>query len=156
MMGLKIFTMVEPLDGFKFDFMAPLSPRFQVGGAWVFSNTKTNRFELNTALSSLPSGNNPMMAQDEMSFISTRSDSSGKLELSGSWNLGHGFSIKPEGFFLDNDMQKYQLQVELMKEFNDSHISYKCGGGVHTFSMMQSISSKLMAGFEMFYNVTYT
>ena len=45
-MGLKILTMSEPLDGIKFDFMAPLSPKFQLGGSWVFSNTKANKFEL--------------------------------------------------------------------------------------------------------------
>jgi len=46
MMGLKILTMQEPLDGIKFDFMMPISQRFQLGGSWVFSNTKTSRFEL--------------------------------------------------------------------------------------------------------------
>jgi hypothetical protein len=59
-MGLKMLTMVEPIDGIKLDFMAPLSQRFQLGGSWNFSNTKPNRFELQTALSSLGSGN-PMM-----------------------------------------------------------------------------------------------
>lgn len=107
-----------------------------MGGSWVYSNTKANKFELHTALSSMPSGNNPMMSQDEMSFISTRSDSTGKLELSSSWNLGNGFSIKPEGFFMDNDMQKSHIQIEFMKEFADSHISYKMGGGSHSLSMM--------------------
>lgn len=82
--------------------MAPLSQRFQLGGSWVFSNTKTSKFELNTALSSM-SGGHPMM-QDEMSFISTRSDSNGKLELSGSLNLGNNFSVKTEGFFMDADI----------------------------------------------------
>lgn len=62
MMGLKMMTMMEPLDGFKFDFMAPLSPKFQLGGSWVFSNSKANKFELHTALSTMPSGNNPMLA----------------------------------------------------------------------------------------------
>lgn len=51
-MGLKMMTMLEPVDGIKFDFMAPLSQRFQLGGSWNFSNTKANRFELHTALSS--------------------------------------------------------------------------------------------------------
>lgn len=37
---------MEPLDGIKFEFGMPLSPRFQLGGAWNFSNTKTSRFEL--------------------------------------------------------------------------------------------------------------
>lgn len=42
-----------------------------------------------------------------------------------------------------------------MKEFNDSHLSYKAGGGTHSFSMMQTINPKLMGGFEMFYIVIY-
>ena len=41
-----------------------------------------------------------------MNFISTRSDTTGKLEVSGSVNLGNGFSFKPEGFFMDNDISK--------------------------------------------------
>ena len=84
-----------------------------------------------------------------MSFISTRSDTTGKLEASGNFNLGKGFSIKPEGFFMDSDITKSHVQVELMKEFSDSHISYKIGGGSHSVGMMQSVTSKLIAGFEM-------
>lgn len=81
MMGLKMLTMADPTDGMKLDFMVPLSQRFNVGGSWAYSNTKANKFELHTALSSLI-GANPMN-QDEMSFVSTRSDSTGKLEFSG-------------------------------------------------------------------------
>ena len=94
------------------------------------------------------------MNQDEMSFVSTRSDSTGKLEFSGSYNLGSGFSVKSEGFFMDSDLTKSHVQFEFMKEFADSHISYKCGGGSHSLSMMQTLSSKLMAGFEMYYIVS--
>ena len=47
-----------------------------------------------------------MMNQDEMSFVSTRSDSTGKLEFSGSLNFGKGMSLKSEGFFMDADIQK--------------------------------------------------
>jgi hypothetical protein len=57
-----------------------LSQRFQIGGSWNFSNTKSNKFELHTVLSSLSS--NPMMG-DEMSFVQTKSDSTGKIEFSG-------------------------------------------------------------------------
>lgn len=45
--------MADPTDGMKFDFMVPLSPRFNLGGSWAYSNTKPNKFELHTALSSL-------------------------------------------------------------------------------------------------------
>lgn len=76
------------------------------------------------------------MNQDEMSFVSTRSDSTGKLDFTGSLNLGSGFSLKTEGFFMDADMQKSHLGFELMKEFADSHISYKFGSGSHNISWM--------------------
>ena len=46
MMGLKILTMSDPLDGMKLDFMIPLSPRFNLGGSWLYSNTKANKFDL--------------------------------------------------------------------------------------------------------------
>lgn len=149
MMGLKMLTMGDPSDGMKLDFMVPLSPRFNLGGSWAYSNTKANKFELHTALSSLSAAN--PMNQDEMSFVSTRSDSTGKLEFSGQYALGYGVSLKSEGFFMDSDLTKSHLQFELMKEFNDSHISYKFGGGSHNFSWMQTLSPKLMGGFEMFY-----
>jgi hypothetical protein len=150
MMGLKILTMQDPIDGVKFDFMAPLSQRFQLGGSWIFSNTKTSKFELSAALSSMSS--HPMM-QDDVSYVTTRSDSTGKLEMSGSLNLGNNFSLKTESYFMDSDVQKSHVQFELMKEFSDSHIAYKFGAGSHNISMMQSLSSKLIAGFEMFYIV---
>lgn len=71
-----------------------------------------------------------------MSFVSTRSDSTGKLEMQGILNLGGGFSIRPEGYFMDSDIAKSHVAIELMKEFNDSHIAYKMGGGTHSLSMM--------------------
>lgn len=54
MMGLKMLTMADPSDGMKIDFMVPLSQRFNLGGSWAFSNTKPNKFELNTSLNSIP------------------------------------------------------------------------------------------------------
>jgi hypothetical protein len=41
-----------------------------------------------------------------------------------------------------------------MKEFRDSHIAYKAGGGTHSLSMMQALNSKLVGGFEMYYIVS--
>jgi hypothetical protein len=67
--------------------------------------------------------------------------------------MGSGFSLKTEGFFMDADIQKSHVGFEIMKEFADSHISYKFGGGSHNFSMMQTVSPQLMAGFEMYYIV---
>jgi len=43
-----------------------------------------------------------------------------------------------------------------MKEFNDAHISTKFGAGSYSLSMMQSLSSKLLGGFEMIYVVSIT
>ena len=134
MMGLKMLTMGDPTDGMKFDFMVPLSQRFNLGGSWNFSNTKPNKFELHTALSSM-SANNPMN-QDEVSFVSTRSDASGKLEFSGQYSLIKDLSLRAEGFFMDADVNKSHLQFEVVKEFNDSHISYKFGSGSHNLSWM--------------------
>jgi hypothetical protein len=148
MMGLKMLTMADPQDGMKLEFMVPLSPRFNLGGSWCFSNTKASKFELHTALSSL-NAQNPMN-QDEMSFVSTRSDSTGKLEFSGQYSLGHGISLRGEGFFQDADINNSHVQFEVMKEFNDSHISYKFGG-THNLSWMQTLTPSLIAGFEMFY-----
>jgi len=133
-MPLKMMTMSDPLDGMKFDVMLPFSSRFNLGGSWVFSNTKPNKFELHTALSSM-SANNPMN-QDEVSFVSTRSDASGKLEFSGQYSLIKDLSLRAEGFFMDADINKSHLQFEVMKEFNDSHISYKFGSGSHNLSWM--------------------
>lgn len=148
-MGLKMLTMADPVDGMKLDFMVPLSQRFNLGGSWNFSNTKPNKFELHTALSSL-SGQNPMN-QDDMSFVSTRSDSTGKLEFSGQYAIGSGYSIRSEGFFMDSDIAKSHVQFEFMKEFADSHFSFKYGAGSYNFSWMQTLYSSLIGGFEMFY-----
>lgn len=71
-----------------------------------------------------------------MSFVSTRSDSTGKLEFSGQYAIASGLSLRSEGFFMDSDINKSHVQFELMKEFADSHISYKCGGGSHNISWM--------------------
>jgi hypothetical protein len=133
----------------KLDFTVPMSPRFAMGGSWTYSNTKPNKFDLTCALNSL-SGGNPMN-QDEMSFIQTRSDSSGKMDFSGQYALGKALSLRAEGFFMDSDMNKSHVQFEIMKEFNDSHISYKFGAGSHNLSWMQTLNSKIMGGFEMFY-----
>jgi hypothetical protein len=55
---------------------------------------------------------------------------------------------------MDADIQKSHLQFEIMKEFNDSHIAYKFGGGSHIVSFMQTLNPRLIAGFEMYYIVS--
>lgn len=54
---------------------------------------------------------------------------------------------------MDSDTQKAHIGVEVMKEFADSHVSYKFGGGSHTVSWMQTLNPNIMAGFEMYYVV---
>jgi len=71
------------------------------------------------------------------------------MEVTGSYNVGRGLSAKMEGFFMSSDLNQSHLQVEVMKEFSDSHISVKGGGGSYGVSMMQTLSPKLLAGFEM-------
>ena len=89
-----MITMADPLDGMKFDVMIPPSSRLNLGGSWVFSNNKPNKFELPIALSSM-SANNPMN-QDEVSFVSTRSGASGKLEFIGQYSLIKDLSLRAE------------------------------------------------------------
>jgi hypothetical protein len=74
------------------------------------------------------------------------------MDFSGQYSLGKGLSLRGEGYFMDSsDVHKSQVSFEIMKEFNDSHISYKVGTGTHNLSWMQTLNSKIMGGFEMFY-----
>ncbi len=111
----KMLTNMDVTDGIKFDMLAPLSQRFQLGGSWQYMNSKPNKFELLAVLSSDAQGNQ-YMKQDEMSFITTRSDSNGKLDINGSMNLGAGYSVKTEGQFQDADIAKAMMGFEFMKE----------------------------------------
>jgi hypothetical protein len=54
---------------------------------------------------------------------------------------------------MDSDVEKAHVAFEVMKEFNDSHLSLKAGGGTYNVSWMQSLNKNLVAGFEMFYIV---
>ena len=80
------------------------------------------------------------LEQEEVSYVSTRSDTTGKLEYNGALNIGSGYSLRSEGFFMDSDLTKSHVAVELMKEFSDSHFSFKLGGGSYNFSYMQTLS----------------
>ena len=71
--------------------------------------------------------------------------------MNGTYKLGNGFSLNTEGFFFDSDINKAHVTFEFMKEFFDSHVSYKIGAGTQTFSWMQTLNANLMGGFEMFY-----
>lgn len=148
-MPLKMLTMQDAFDGMKFDVMLPLSQRFNLGGSWAFSNSKPNKFELHTTLTSMAASN--QMNQDEVSFVSTRSDASGRLELNGQYSVMKDVTLRAQGFFMDSDINKAHLVFELMKEFNDSHVVYKFGAGSHHLSWMQTVTPSFMAGFEMLY-----
>ena len=87
----------------------------------------------------------------EPNYLSCRSDSTGKLEYNGQYNMGSGFSLKSEGFFPNEDLNNAHMGVELMKEFDDCHFAYKTGDGAHHFSMMQTVSENLTGGFEAMY-----
>jgi hypothetical protein len=52
---------------------------------------------------------------------------------------------------MDSDINKFNVQFEIMKMFNDSLISYKFSAGSHNLTWMQTLNSKILGGFEMFY-----
>lgn len=150
---LKMMSMVEPLDGIKFDFNLPLSQTFQTGFGWNFSNTKPAKFELTSVLSFVdPEKMGPMMNPDEMSMIQVRTDSTGFFEAHTKFNLGNGFSFNPECFFMNNQVDGGMVSVELMKEWDTCHLIAKTMGGMqYTLSYMQALNKELTAGFEMTY-----
>lgn len=79
---LKMFSMVDPNDGVKFDFNIPFSQTFQAGLGFVFSNTKAAKVELNSALTFVdPKNMNAFTNPDELSMIQARTDSTGFLEI---------------------------------------------------------------------------
>lgn len=57
-------------------------------------------------------------------------------------------SLKFEGFMPNEQIETSHVGLEVMKEFNDCHVSYKLGGGSHSVSMMQGVTDNLNLGFE--------
>jgi hypothetical protein len=150
---LKMMSMHENLDGVKFEANLPLSQTFQTGLAWVFSNTKPAKLEVNTMLSLMdPSKAGPLANPEEMSMLQCRTDSTGYMEFHSKFFLGNGISISPECFFMNNQVDTGMLQLELMKEWETCHLIGKCMGGMqYSLSFMQAINKHLTAGFEFTY-----
>lgn len=72
----------------------------------------------------------PMMNPDEMSMIQARSDSTGFLEVHSKFNLGHGYSVSPEIFFMNSNADAGMFQLELMKEWDTCHLALKSMAGM--------------------------
>ena len=79
--------------------------------------------------------------------------------------IGGGFSVKGEGFYMDNNLDQAHLQGELAYESkfqfvthlaDDMIMSFKTGGGSHNFSHMKSLTANLILGYELFYMVIFT
>ena len=80
MMPVKMMSLMEKLDGIKLDIAAGLTPRFQLGGSWEYSNKKPPNFSLMTTVCSEMDPSNPA-AMANMSMMSAKQDSTGKIEL---------------------------------------------------------------------------
>lgn len=94
----------------------------------------------------------PMMNPDDMSMIQARTDSTGFLEVHTKFNLGNGYSISPEIFFMNNQVDSGMLQLEGMKEWDTCHLAIKSMAGMqNSLSFMQALNEKWTAGFEWTY-----
>jgi hypothetical protein len=148
MIPIKMLTQCEKLDGLRFDVSGGLSEKFQLGGSWNFSNTKPSNF----SLMAMFAPNMSPYATDGMNFINVKKDVLGKMGFVSNYHLTKSLSFKAEGFFPNlsenPSVEGAHLSYEIMKEFADWHLSYKFGGGSYSVSMMQSITSDLMGGFE--------
>ena len=71
-----------------------------------------------------------MMNPDEMSMIQARSDSTGFLEVHSKFNLGHGYSVSPEIFYMNSNADAGMFQLELMKEWDTCHLALKSMAGM--------------------------
>ena len=111
-----MMSMMENPEGIKFEFAVPISQKCQLGLGWNFATTKTSRFE--STLMIMGSTPSAMQMQEEMMFAQLRTDSNGRMEVSGSMPLGAGFNLKAEGFYMDANVDQAQLSGELTYECN--------------------------------------
>jgi len=144
MIPVKMMTTCEALDGIRFDFNMGLSEKFQIGGSWNFSNTKPSNF----ALTTMYSPNMNPYSQEGMNFINCKKDVNGKMEFVTNYHLLKSLTFKAEGFFQSDNVDQSHISYELMKEFDDWHISGKWGGGSYSLSMMKTFTRNLFGGFE--------
>ena len=75
------------------------------------------------------------------------------MEYNAQYCITDSLKILSDGLLMSqNNFEQSQLTLEVMKEFQDCHLSYKVGGGTHCVSFMQSITENLYAGFESMYH----
>ena len=144
MLPVKMLTNVEQIDGLRFDVNLGLTQKFQLGASWNFSNRQPSNFSLMTMFSPNMSPQN----MNRMNFINAKKDVTGKLEFNGNYFLTDTISLKAEGYMPNENVEASHVSLEVLKEFRDCHLSYKIGGGSHSFSMMQGVTDNLSAGFE--------
>jgi len=124
MIPIKIYTGMEANDGLKFDVNLGLSMNFQMGFSWALSNRNPASFSLST----MAMFTDPRTSQ-KMSFINCKKDIGGKMEFNTQFYLSDSVSLKFEGFMPNEQIETSHVGLEIMKEFNDCHVSYKIGGG---------------------------
>lgn len=133
MIPVKMLTTCEALDGLRFEMSMGLTEKFQLGGSWNFSNSKPSNFSLTTMFSP---NMNPY-SDTGMNFINCKKDVGGKMEFVSNYHLSNSLTLKAEGFFPNENVDSSHISYEIMKEFDDWHISGKAGGGSYSISMMQ-------------------
>lgn len=148
MIPIKMMTMCEAIDGLRFEINGGLSEKFQLGGAWNFSNTKPSNFSLTAMFSP---NMNPYSAEG-MNFINCKKDVGGKMEFVSNYHITNSLTFKTEGFMPNENIDGAHISYEVMKEFSDWHLSGKYAGGSYSISMMQTITQNLASGFEAMYH----
>ncbi len=146
MMPIKMMTMSEGLDGLKFDINLGLTPKFQLGASWNFSNNPKQ--PPNFTLMTMFSPNMSPQNMGRMDFINIKKDVAGKMEFNSCYYLADTLSLHCEGYFPNDTVEMSHISLEVMKKFRDCHVAYKIGGGSHSISMMQGVTDALSAGFE--------
>lgn len=109
---LKMLTSIQANDGLKFDINLGLSPKFQLGASWEFSNKTPSNFSLSTMFMKQQTPSN----MNSMSFINARKDSTGKMEVNSQYYLTDSISLRCESYFPSENLEQNHVQLELMKE----------------------------------------
>jgi len=117
---LKMMTMVQPNDGFRFELAIPFSQHFQTQLSWVLSNKKPAEFE---CMAMLAGGGN-MMMEDEMSMIQAQTTSSGRSTVVIQKPIGNGVKLNIETDMGAADPSQCMTGFTLTKDFATSHIQY--------------------------------
>lgn len=116
-----MMTMVQPNDGFRFEFGIPFSQRFQTSLAWQFSNKKPAEFECTAVLTS---GGGMMGDDEKMSLIQAQTSTAGRGMVFVQYPLGNGFKLNIENELGGADPQQCMTGFTLTKDFSTSHIQY--------------------------------